>query len=155
MVILDAVVSGGVEWDGIILRCFSYLSPSICSWAKQAEHGSPNILLSSHILQLLFGDPKTFPVHMGYVVPPVCSGSAVGSSPSRICPKYLHRDTSERHPDQMPEQSQLASNNTSSSLRMFELLTLSQRSSPDTCEGNSSASICDLILSVIYQSSWP
>ena len=37
-----------------------------------------------------------------YIISPACPGSAPGSSPRWVCPKHLPRETSWRHPNQIP-----------------------------------------------------
>lgn len=55
--------------------------------------------LLSLVLQLLLGNAKVFPGHGGYIIPPACSGSALGFFPNRTCLKYLYRHKSTRHPE--------------------------------------------------------
>ncbi len=47
------------------------------------------------------GYPEAFLGQMRYRIPPVSSGSALGSPPSLTCLEYLQRDVSRRHPNQM------------------------------------------------------
>lgn len=60
-----------------------------------------------HILQLYWGKPKAFSGQMGYVIPPVSSGSASGSPLSRTCAECLHGEAASRHPDQTTDPAQL------------------------------------------------
>ncbi len=48
-----------------------------------------------------------FPGQMRYVIPPACSGSALGSPTSWTCLEHLQRKAHRKHPDQMPELPQL------------------------------------------------
>lgn len=52
--------------------------------------------------------PETLLGQMGYIIPPACSGSTLGSSPWWTCLAYLHREASRGHLNQMPGSSQLA-----------------------------------------------
>lgn len=54
------------------------------------------------------GDPEEFPNQMRYVIPPACSGSALGSPPTRLFLKNHQREVPMRHPNQVPESPQLA-----------------------------------------------
>ncbi|KAF7654962.1 hypothetical protein LDENG_00062700 [Lucifuga dentata] len=62
---------------------------------------------------------------MGYVIPPVCSGSALGSPPSSTCPENLQRKVFRRHPNQMPEPPQLVLFNAKQQRFYFEPLWMS------------------------------
>ncbi|KAK3525239.1 hypothetical protein QTP86_024945, partial [Hemibagrus guttatus] len=72
----------------------------------------PTILLmtslsQSHFLQLFRRDPKAFPGQPKDIVSPACPGSSPGPLPGGACPEHLSRETSWRHPKQMPEPPQL------------------------------------------------
>jgi len=81
---------------------------------------------------LLLGDAEAFPGQMRYIIPPAVSGSAPGFPPSRMCLENLEGEAPGRHPNQMLKPPQLTPFDaeeqwlTLSSLRMSELVTLSQ-----------------------------
>ncbi|KAK3545464.1 hypothetical protein QTP70_007684 [Hemibagrus guttatus] len=52
-------------------------------------------------------DPEVFPGQSRDIVSPVCPGSSPGPLPGGACPEHLPRETSWRHPKQMPEPPQL------------------------------------------------
>ncbi|KAK3516426.1 hypothetical protein QTP70_011958 [Hemibagrus guttatus] len=60
-----------------------------------------------HFLQLFRRDPKAFPGQPKDIVSPACPGSSPGPLPGGACPEHLSRETSRRHPKQMPEPPQL------------------------------------------------
>ncbi|KAK3508325.1 hypothetical protein QTP70_021480, partial [Hemibagrus guttatus] len=60
-----------------------------------------------HFLQLFRRDPKAFPGQPKDIVSPACPGSSPGPLPGGACPEHLSRETSWRHPKQMPEPPQL------------------------------------------------
>ncbi|KAK3560905.1 hypothetical protein QTP86_022883 [Hemibagrus guttatus] len=62
----------------------------------------------SHFLQLFRRDPKAFPGQPKDIVSPACPGSSPGPLPGGACPEHLSRETSWRHPKQMPEPPQLS-----------------------------------------------
>ncbi|KAF7649936.1 hypothetical protein LDENG_00133850 [Lucifuga dentata] len=62
------------------------------------------------------------PGQMGYVIHPMCSGSAPGSPPSWTCPEYLQREMSRRYHNQMPKPPQLAPFNAKEQKFYFEPL---------------------------------
>ncbi|KAK3566905.1 hypothetical protein QTP86_004875 [Hemibagrus guttatus] len=67
---------------------------------------SPMSLISvkaKHFLQLFRRDPEAFPGQPRDIVSPVCPGSSPGPLPGGGCPEHLPRETSRRHPKQMPE----------------------------------------------------
>ncbi|KAK3563781.1 hypothetical protein QTP86_034507, partial [Hemibagrus guttatus] len=58
--------------------------------------------------QMLFRrDPEAFPGQPRDIVSPACPGSSPGPLPGAACLEHLPRDTSRRHPKQMPEPAQL------------------------------------------------
>ncbi|KAK3528059.1 hypothetical protein QTP86_020223 [Hemibagrus guttatus] len=65
----------------------------------------PSIAL--HVLQLFRRDPEAFPGQPRDIVSPACPGSSPGPLPGGACPEHLSRETSRRHPKQMPEPPQL------------------------------------------------
>ncbi|KAK3556763.1 hypothetical protein QTP70_016690, partial [Hemibagrus guttatus] len=60
-----------------------------------------------HFLQLFRRDPEAFPGQPKDIVSPACPGSSPGPLPGGACPEHLSRETSWRHPKQMPEPPQL------------------------------------------------
>ncbi|KAK3527484.1 hypothetical protein QTP86_023019, partial [Hemibagrus guttatus] len=60
-----------------------------------------------HFLQLFRRDPKAFPGQPKDIVSSACPGSSPGPLPGGACPEHLSRETSWRHPKQMPEPPQL------------------------------------------------
>ena len=125
---------------------------------QQAEQGAPGPLLPSNVFQFLLGDPEAFPGQLGYVIPPVSSGSPT----CWTCPENIQGEAPRRHPDQMPEPPQLAPFETKEQLLSSPLLTLSLRLSPATLRRKLILAIWDLIgcirdlvLSVTTQCSWP
>ncbi|KAK3526720.1 hypothetical protein QTP70_032135 [Hemibagrus guttatus] len=60
-----------------------------------------------HFLQLFRRDPEAFPGQPRDIVSPACPGSSPGPLPGGACPEHLSRETSRRHPKQMPELPQL------------------------------------------------
>ncbi|KAK3549053.1 hypothetical protein QTP70_029513, partial [Hemibagrus guttatus] len=62
-----------------------------------------SVLVVSHCAQLFRRDPKAFPGQPKDIVSPACPGSSPGPLPGGACPEHLSRETSWRHPKQMPE----------------------------------------------------
>ena len=58
--------------------------------------------------QLLLGEPGAFPYQSRCISPPASSESAPQSAASWSCLENFQREVCRRHPDQMPEPSQLA-----------------------------------------------
>ncbi|MED6242148.1 hypothetical protein ATANTOWER_000749 [Ataeniobius toweri] len=78
------------------------------SRGKQHKQRDPDFPLPSHLGQLVRGNPKASLGQPRNIVPPACPGSFSGPPPSETCPEHLTRKASRRHPNQMPEPSQLA-----------------------------------------------
>ncbi|KAK3566086.1 hypothetical protein QTP86_025538 [Hemibagrus guttatus] len=88
------------------LRKYLNLLENCCGMRE----GSVLILLRDicgHFLQLFRRDPEAFPGQPKDMVSPACPGSSPGPLPSGACPEHLSRETSRRHPKQMPEPPQL------------------------------------------------
>ncbi|KAK3507441.1 hypothetical protein QTP70_020634 [Hemibagrus guttatus] len=77
------------------------------SRGKQSRQGCPDLPLPRHFLQLFRRDPEAFPGQPRDIVSPACPGSSPGPLPGGACPEHLSRETSRRHPKQMPEPPQL------------------------------------------------
>ncbi|KAK3544053.1 hypothetical protein QTP86_000397 [Hemibagrus guttatus] len=77
------------------------------SRGQQSKEGCPDLPLPRHFLQLFRRDPKTFPGQPRDIVSPACPGSSPGPLPGGACLEHLSRETSRRHPKQMPEPPQL------------------------------------------------
>ncbi|KAK3528665.1 hypothetical protein QTP70_007204 [Hemibagrus guttatus] len=78
------------------------------SWGQQSKQRCPDFPFPRHFLQLFRRDPKAFPGQPRDIVSPVCPWSSPGSLPSGACPEHLPRETSRRHPKQMPKPPQLS-----------------------------------------------
>ncbi|KAK3512968.1 hypothetical protein QTP70_033400 [Hemibagrus guttatus] len=77
------------------------------SRGQQSKQGCPDLPLPKHFLQLFRRDPEAFPGQPRDIVSPACPGSSPGPLPGGACPEHLPRETSRRHPKQMPEPPQL------------------------------------------------
>ncbi|KAK3530439.1 hypothetical protein QTP86_024351, partial [Hemibagrus guttatus] len=82
---------------------------------QQSKQGCPDFPLPRHFLQLFRSDPEVFPGQTKDIVSPArdivspaCPGSSPVSLPGGACPEHLPRETSQRHPKQMPEPPQLS-----------------------------------------------
>ena len=78
------------------------------SQGQQLKHGNPDTPLPGHVHQILLGDTETFPGQPRDIICLACPWSSPGSPLRWSCLKHLPRETSRRHPDQMPEPPQLA-----------------------------------------------
>ncbi|KAK3562882.1 hypothetical protein QTP86_011118 [Hemibagrus guttatus] len=65
-------------------------------------------LVVPQVPKLFRKDPKAFPGQPRDIVSPACPGSSPWSLPGGACPEHLPRETSRRHPKQMPEPPQLS-----------------------------------------------
>ncbi|KAK3560234.1 hypothetical protein QTP86_002183 [Hemibagrus guttatus] len=74
---------------------------------QQSKQGCSDLPLPRHFLQLFWRDPEAFPGQPRDIVSPACPGSSPGPLPGGACPEHLPRETSRRHPKQMPEPPQL------------------------------------------------
>ncbi|KAK3554317.1 hypothetical protein QTP70_020817 [Hemibagrus guttatus] len=77
------------------------------SRGQQSKQGCPDLPLPRHFLQHFRRDPEAFPGQLRDIVSPACPGSSPGSLPGGACLDHLSRETSRRHPKQMPEPPQL------------------------------------------------
>lgn len=76
---IQKILLDKVQRQQITGRGCDFIHPSIFI-SSGSRRGK--VLLTGLILQLLLGDSKAFPGQIGYVIPPVCSGLALGSSAS-------------------------------------------------------------------------
>ncbi|KAK3573107.1 hypothetical protein QTP86_013217 [Hemibagrus guttatus] len=103
----DKVREARLRWFGHVQRRESeYIGRRMLDMELpgRRQRGRPK---RSHFLQLFRRDPKAFPGQPKDIVSPVCPGSSPGPLPGGACPVYLSRETSWRHPKQMPEPPQL------------------------------------------------
>ncbi|KAK3552864.1 hypothetical protein QTP86_024271 [Hemibagrus guttatus] len=77
-------------------------------WQRRAYELAFNTLKCRHFLQLFRKDPEAFPGQPRDIVSPACPGSSPRPLPGRACLEHLPRETSWRHPKQMPEPPQLS-----------------------------------------------
>ncbi|KAK3569482.1 hypothetical protein QTP86_031418 [Hemibagrus guttatus] len=86
------------------------IDSSITTTAAIITITTTTIILTTtrHFLQLFRRDPEAFPGQPRDIVSPACPGSSLGPLPGGACPEHLSRETSRRHPKQMPEPPQLA-----------------------------------------------
>ncbi|KAK3559002.1 hypothetical protein QTP86_000123 [Hemibagrus guttatus] len=89
------------------------------SRGQQSKQGCPDFPLPRHFLQLVWRDPEAFP---GQPRDKVSPGSSPVSLPGGACPEHLPRETSRRHPKQMPEPPQLSPFDVEEQRLYFELL---------------------------------
>ncbi|KAK3525040.1 hypothetical protein QTP86_013476 [Hemibagrus guttatus] len=75
---------------------------------QESELEVAELKMLRHFLQLFWRDPKAFPGQPKDIVSPACPGSSPGPLPGGACPEHLSRETSRRHPKQMPEPPQLS-----------------------------------------------
>lgn len=91
----DCVLDFNLDTISIIFFFVYHPFPRHLTWSrshrKQARQFSWDVLLPSHISQLLLVYPETFSGHMGCIIPPVCSGS---SPPGLTCPENFHSEAS-------------------------------------------------------------
>ncbi|KAK3552500.1 hypothetical protein QTP86_012368 [Hemibagrus guttatus] len=98
-ILLDNVLCSGSE--RFIAECHAG------SRGQQSKQGCPDLPFPRHFLQLFRRDPEAFPRQPRDIVSPACPGSSPGPLPGGACPEHLSRETSWRHPKQMPEPPQL------------------------------------------------
>ncbi|KAK3509598.1 hypothetical protein QTP70_006792 [Hemibagrus guttatus] len=89
-------------------KCVAQKYPAAASRGQQSKQGCPDFPLPRHFLQLFRRDPEAFPGQPRGIVSPACPGSSPGSLPGGACPEHLPRETSRRHPKQMPASPQLS-----------------------------------------------
>ncbi|MED6263793.1 Beta-catenin-like protein 1, partial [Characodon lateralis] len=101
-----------IQYTPSIIPSIQPLS-SVYPWVglrgQQPKQRDPDFPLPSHLGQLVQGNPKEFQGQPRNIVPPACPGSSSGPPPTGTCPEHLTGEASRRHPNQMPEPSQLAS----------------------------------------------
>lgn len=79
------------------------------SWWQQAKQAS---LSPANAFQLLLGDAEMVPGQMRYIVPPASSMSTPGAPLCWTWREKVSRETSKKHPDQIPKPLRLAPFNT-------------------------------------------
>ncbi|KAK3574555.1 hypothetical protein QTP86_010175 [Hemibagrus guttatus] len=120
------------------------------SRGQQSKQGCPDFPLPRHFLQLFWRDPEAFPGQPRDIVSKACPRSSPGSLPGGACPEHLPRETSRRHPKQMPEPPQLSPLDVEEQRLYSELLLGDRAPYPISKEA---AFTWDLILLVMTQSS--
>ncbi|KAK3530867.1 hypothetical protein QTP70_003638 [Hemibagrus guttatus] len=95
---------GKEEWN----RARSPSRETAGSQRQQSKQECPDFPLPRHFLQLFRRDPEAFPGQPRDIVSPACPESSPGSLPGVACPEHLPRETSRRHPKQIPEPPQLS-----------------------------------------------
>ncbi|KAK3507793.1 hypothetical protein QTP70_000403 [Hemibagrus guttatus] len=103
----DKVREARLRWFGHVQRRESeYIGRRMLDMKLpgRRQRGRPK---RRHFLQLFRRDPEAFPGQPRDIVSPACPGSSLGPLPGGACPEHLSRETSQRHPKQMPEPPQL------------------------------------------------
>ncbi|KAK3560940.1 hypothetical protein QTP86_023134, partial [Hemibagrus guttatus] len=91
-------ISGGLSIDlPPLIERNEILNNRAGSRGQQSKQGCPDFPLPRHFLQLFRRDPEAFPGQPRDIVSAACPGS-----------EHLPRETSRRHPKQMPEPPQLS-----------------------------------------------
>ncbi|KAK3506607.1 hypothetical protein QTP70_011017 [Hemibagrus guttatus] len=104
----DKVREARLRWFGHVQRRESeYIGRRMLDMELpgRRQRGRPK---RRHFLQLFRRDPEAFPGQPRDIVSPACPGSYPSSLPGGACPEHLPRETSWRHPKQMPEPPQLS-----------------------------------------------
>ncbi len=77
-----------IVYISLYLSILFHLSGAGSRW-QQDKEGVPDVRLPSKVFQLLQADPEAFPGQVSYIIPPACSGSALGSPTSWTCLENL------------------------------------------------------------------
>ncbi|KAK3555297.1 hypothetical protein QTP86_014982 [Hemibagrus guttatus] len=89
---------------------------------QESELEVAELKMLRHFLQFFRRDPEAFPGQSRDIVSPTCPGSTPGPPPGRACPEHLYKETSRRHPKQMPEPPRLPPFNVEEQRLYSELL---------------------------------
>ena len=87
---------------------FCCLSSSGVTWGNSLNREIQMFLSLAIAANSSGGDTKMFPKLPRDIISLACPWSASESIPRWACPKHLLGETSKRHPDQIPEPTQLA-----------------------------------------------
>ncbi|KAK3567356.1 hypothetical protein QTP86_019916 [Hemibagrus guttatus] len=101
------VLSGSTSTNPFIHSFIVFRLSGAGSRGQQSKQGCPDLPHPRHFLQLFRRDPEVFPGQPKDIVSPACPGSSPVPLPGGACPEHLSRETSRRHPKQMPEPPQL------------------------------------------------